>query len=582
MFQRRLLLSLLLILLSAVQPSFALTLNLSGISAQVPVDKAKLEKRVFRNSLSIAERRAARQLKAATIREVTTALASREMEGRGMAQPGRDRAAKYLGDRFARIGLKPGGDASTYYQQIKLKIETPQPETSFKVGNNVFKFKKDFALANPPSPSELKNVNAPLVFVGYGVVSGELKRDDLAGIDVKGKIVMVLSGKPKNVDAAVWDRESKQRVVFGRLIAKGAAGFVVTYEGEMSRFPVVAAYVSNRSVSLADPSAPQSSAARWSIELLADEFKVPPSVLISDSTALKIFGTQGQTFAQVKQRAEAGEFVSRDLGLLASISPRIKHEEGTSSNVIGVIEGSDAKLKNEAIVYTAHYDAFGIDTEGTIYPGAADNALGVGKLVAMAEVFARLTPKPRRSIIFIATTGEEYGDLGTEHWLQHPTWPLEKVAANINYDGSILEVWGKLAFILDLGFNHSDLNEVIKKVADASDIVVVPDPVPEEGFFYRSDHYAFIKKGIPALFLSGGPAEDPQVLIARAQKWETTHYHMPTDTVQPDWNWQGARQLAVLGLITGRRIANQESMPAWKADSPYNRPRGTTQPPPPQ
>lgn len=148
----------------------------------------------------------------------------------------------------------------------------------------------------------------------------------------------------------------------------------------------------------------------------------------------------------------------------------------------------------------------GIDTEGTIYLGAADNALGVGKLVALTEVFAKMNPKPRRSIVFMATTGEEYGDLGAEYWLKHPTWPLEKVSANINYDGSILEVWGKLGFLLDFGFGYSDLNEVIRGVAAASDIEIVPDPVPEEGFFFRSDHYAFIKKGIPALFLTGGLA----------------------------------------------------------------------------
>ena len=526
-------------------------------------------------TLSPAEKEAAAQLKAETIREVTTTLASKEMEGRGMAQPGGERAARYLADRFARIGLKPGGDRSTYFQQMRVKVQTPLSETSFRVGNNVFTFKRDFALAEPPAPSELKDMTGAVVFVGYGVVSDEIKRDDLAGIDVKDKIVMVLKGKPVNVSDEVWEKVAAERVVFGRLIKKGAAGFIVTYQGEAARFPVVAASVSNRNVSLAEPLSTPTTAARWSIELLGDEYKLPPSVLVSNSVAEKIVGTPRESFAQVKRRAERGEFVSRDLKILASIQPRFKNEEGATSNVIGYVEGSDAKLKNEAVVLTAHYDAFGIDEEGTVYPGAADNALGVGKLLAMAEVFARMKLKPRRSLIFIATTGEEYGDLGAVYWLNHPTWPLEKVAADINYDGSILEVWGKLAFILDFGFNHSDLNEVIRGTASAYGVEIVPDPFPQESFFTRADHYAFVKKGIPSLFLSGGPAEDPQALMERAGKWLATQYHMPSDTVQTSWRWEGARGAAVLGLLTALRIANQEAMPAWKPDSPYNSPRGT-------
>jgi hypothetical protein len=304
--------------------------------------------------------------------------------------------------------------------------------------------------------------------------------------------------------------------------------------------------------------------------------KHPPVVLISDGTAQKLLATKDRTFTQVKQMAAGGKFVSRGLDLELTISPRVKREDGLGGNVIGVIEGSDAKLKNEAVVYTAHYDGFGIRYDGAIYPGAADNALGVGKLVAMAEAFVLMMPKPRRSIVFIAPTGEEYGNLGSEYWLQHPTWPLEKVAANITYDGIGTDVWGKLAFILDLNFKDSDLNEVVKGVGAAFGVEIVPDTSGEE-VFYRSDHYSFIKRGIPALFLIGGPGED---ISQRAERFLTTHYHMPTDIVRPDWNWEGARALAALGLITGMRIADQEAMPAWKQNSPYNRSRGTSLPPP--
>ena len=516
------------------------------------------------SSLSLAERNAAAQLKTATIREVTRILTSKEMEGRGTAQPGADRAAKYLAERFASAGLNAGGDSSSYLQQIKFKTETMLPESSFKVTGTVFNFKNDFVIL-PPFPSTAHDATGGLVLVGFGVVSDELKRDDLAGIDVKGKIVMVLSGKPKTVEDEAWNKAADEETVFSRLILKGAAGFVVTQEVEEATKPFSVAAAQLRQVYLAD--APKSM------------FNIPPIVLVSNRTAEEMFARLGTSFAKVKKNAVAGEFVSRDLKVQASISPRVKREEGTSNNVIGVIEGSDERLKSEAVVYTAHYDGFGIDYEGTVYPGAADNALGVGKLIAMAEVFAGMAPRPRRSIIFIATTGEEYRMLGAEYWLKHPTWPIEKVAANINYDGIGTESWGKLGFIINLGFDHSDMSEAVARVAAALRVKIVPDQWPELEILYDSDHYQFFKKGIPALFLLGGPVGNQKVIFKRAEKWMISHHHRPTDKVQPSWHWTGAQTLAVLGLIIGMRIANQDAMPAWKSDSPYNRPRGTDLPP---
>src|SRR5689334_17992577 len=520
-----------------------------------------------RTSLSSIEQAATAQVKSDTIREVTTRLSSKEMEGRGAAQVGGERAAQYLAERFARAGLKPPSGMPSYQQQIKVEVQTLMPDSQLKVGSNTFRFKKDFGLAQP-AHTELKEVTGKIAFVGYGMVSAELKRDDLAGVDVKDRIVMVLSGKPKGVNARLWQKESAQRVVFGRLIKKGAAGFIVTYDGEASRFPVAAAVISNRTVSLSEPINGTTLPARWSLELLADEFKLPTSVLISNDAAIKIFAGQSESFAEIKRKAELGQFVSRQLDEDASILPRVKHEKGTTSNVIGMIEGSDPKLKNEALVYTAHYDAFGVDTERNIYAGASDNALGVGKLVALAEAFVKLTPRPRRSIIFIATTGEEYGDLGAAYWLQHPTFPIERIAADINFDGSVLEVWGQLAFLLDVGFDVSDLNHVVTSVAAAFEIEIYPDPIPDEGFFYRSDHYAFIKKGIPAIFLLGGPDMNPNVLFARAREWQETRYHTPADVIEADWDWEGARMLASFALVAGLRIANQESMPKWNTGSP--------------
>ncbi len=515
-------------------------------------------------ALSSVEQSAASRLNAKTIRDVTTALASREMEGRGTGQAGADRAARYLADKFKKLGLRPAGDNSTYLQAIRFKVEQSLPASSFKAGETVFRFKDDFVVA-PPLPAESKNISGAMALAGYGVVSAEVKRDDLAGIDLKGKVAVVFDGKPKNVDDATWAKVSNQQLIFGRLMSKGAVAFVIVYTGSPARpYSLIASYLARRRVALVD--APQL------------PFKVPPIIVVGENAAEKLFAASGITYREAKQKAEQGESVSRDLNKQAALSVQVNQGEAASSNVIGLIEGSDAKLKEEALVYTAHYDAYGKDSDGTIYPGAADNAVGVAKMMAIAEAMSKM--KPRRSILFIALTGEEYGLLGAEHWVNHPTWPIEKVAANINFDGIGTDVWGKLGIIIDLGFGHSDLGALIKDVTVAYKIEIAPDPAPEEGFFFRSDHYAFFKRGIPALYLTGGPGGDREAMWMRAGEWLVTHYHMPSDTVQANWDWEGARTLAALGLVAGMRIASRDEMPRWISTSPYNRPRGTKLPPP--
>jgi Zn-dependent M28 family amino/carboxypeptidase len=260
---------------------------------------------------------------------------------------------------------------------------------------------------------------------------------------------------------------------------------------------------------------------------------------------------------------------------------RLKFAEATSDNVVAVLEGSDPQLKNEAVVYSAHYDAYGTES-GRIYPGAADNALGTATIVAIAEAFAKSFSKPstrpRRSVIFLAVTGEEYGLLGAEYWVGHPTWPLEKLAADINFDGIGTEVYGPVKRIVGFGAEHSNLGAIFEDVSVATGNIVTPDPLPEENAFVRSDHYAFVKRGVPALMLMGGPEGEPASWIPRMKKWLATDYHSPSDTVKPDWNWTGPLTLAKVGLIIGLRVANAEAMPTWNASSPFNKTRTPAKP----
>ncbi len=508
-------------------------------------------------SLTAAEREAAARVKTETIREVTTALSAKEMEGRGTAQPGGDRAAQYIADRFSKLGLKPLGDAGTFLQAIKFRSNQALAESSFKAGEATLKFADEFVPA-PPYTAEQSDASGGIVFIAYGVVSPELKRDDLAGLDVKGKVVVMLSGRPKNVDEAAWNKVGGGVQRGGDLIRRGATALVIANIGTTEQpYSVIKTYLSRTLVALADtPEIP---------------FKIPPIILASDEGMEKIFAGSGMTYAAALAKAQNGEAVSRDLNKQATISVRVRKEAGIGSNVVGLLEGSDPKLKEQALVYTAHYDAYGKDTEGRIYHGAADNALGVAEIMAIAEALAKSPLKPKRSVIFLAVTGEEHGLLGAEHWVKHPTWPLDKVAANLNFDGIGTEVYAPVKTIVGYGAEYSELGALMDAVATATGGKTAPDPVPEERVFTRSDHYAFVKKGVPALMLLGGPEGDATMWIARAKKWMETDYHQPTDVIRPDWHWDGARTLAVVGLIMGLRVADAEAMPAWLQSSPYQR-----------
>jgi hypothetical protein len=518
-------------------------------------------------TLSAAERKASDRVKLETIREVTTTLSSNEFEGRGTGQPGGDKAARYLADRFAKLRLKPGGENGTYLQPIKFKSAQVLPESSFKVGDVIFKHGEDYILV-PPYTSETVDSTGGVVFAGYGVVAPELKRDDLAGLELKDKVVIILNGQPEGVDGAAWRRATNPQTRGMNIFGRGAVAMIVANVGTPKQpFSTLANYLSRRRVTLASaPGLP---------------FKIPPVLLSSDAAMEKLFAGSGMTYAQAQEKAKTGEMVSRDLGKTAMLALRLKLTETTSDNVVAILEGSDAKLKEEAVVYSAHYDAYGIDG-GRIYPGAADNALGTATITAIAEAFTKAFPKPssrlRRSIIFLAVTGEEYGLLGAEHWVRKPTWPLEKVAANINFDGIGTEVYGPVKRIVGFGAEHSDLGTVFEEVSVATGNIVTPDPLPEENAFVRSDHYAFVKRGVPALMLMGGPEGDTSIWIPRMKKWMETDYHSPSDTVKPDWNWTGPQTLAKVGLIIGLRVANADAMPAWRQSSPFNKPRNQTKP----
>lgn len=518
-------------------------------------------------AISTDEQKLVDNITIASLKDTVNALAADEMQGRGTGQPGGDKAAAYLADRFAKLGLKPLGDKNTYLQPIKFKETQFLSQTAFTVGSQTLKFGTDYFVTPPLSGD--KNINGKIYFVGYGVALPSINRDDFAGLDVRGKIVMLREGPLPGISKEQWKKAQAPVNILRGLIARGATAIVtVGQDMETVTWSEMADYLTRRQI---EPEG----------EGDMPDF-LPPFLSISEAAADKLFVAAGTSRAEAFAKADAEGFKPIDLKQSASVTVKLKKAKGVGNNVVGLLEGSDPKLKSEAIVYSAHYDAYGLSADNRIYHGAADNALGVAEMLTIAEAMSKAETKPRRSIIFLAVTGEEYGGYGSDYWVKNPTWKIKQVAADLNLDGMGTEVYGPVKVLVGYGAEHSSLGNLLNEVAAASGLKVIPDPMPEEKSFYRSDHYFFVKKGVPGIMILGAPEGAVGSWTDRLKKWEKTDYHQPTDIVRPDWDWSGPRTVASVMLVMGLRAANDEAMPAWVPSSIFNRERGTDKPAPPE
>lgn len=507
-------------------------------------------------SLSAADRAAFERVSEQTIRSVTTALSSREMEGRGTATAGGEKAARWLADRWKAIGLAPLGDAGSYLQGIRFVGTTVRPTTQIRAGATTLALGTDF-VPYLTGGADSVDITAPILFVGYGAQSAALERDDLAGVDPTGKIVVLMAGRPASADSAKWAQNAGVQRALPALLMRGARAILLTNVGTPTQpYETVASYMVRRRVAV-DAGAPQGG---------------PVVVFLGPEGAAKLWRAAGLDFAESKRLADAGEKASREIAPSATLALRIARDRGVGSNIVGVLRGSDPAVADEAVLYTAHVDAWGLTSDGRVYTGAADNALGVAMITAVAEAMAGLPQKPRRSVVFLAVTGEEHGLLGAEYWAAHPTWPLAKVAAGINLDGIGTETYGVVDQIVGWGTDHSTLGPMLREVVEATGNRNASDPFPEENIFVRSDHYALVKAGVPALMLLGAPSDTAWTQRARA--WLVGPYHQPGDSISSDWNWNGPRELAAVSLLLGLRVASADSMPKWYPLSPFNKERG--------
>jgi hypothetical protein len=517
--------------------------------------------------LSAEEQALTTKISVQTIKNFTAALSAKEMEGRGTMQPGGDRAANWIAGRFKEMGLKPLGDKDLYLQKIDFKETVFTPETNFQIGDEKLKFGSDYAFI--PYSTDDKSASGEMYFIAYAIQARSINRDDLKGVDLAGKVVVMLDGPPANISKEDWDKQDAKWIFLANLVRSGVAGIVFIGHGREKDPPeLMIDYLSRRQIALASEG--------------SNSLPLPPVLIAGKNAAEKMFAKSGTTLKDALAQAESNSFKPIKLNLSAKITAKTKTTKGVSSNVVGYIEGSDAKLREEAVVFTAHYDAYGTDN-GKIYYGAADNALGTSEMLAVAEAFSKMETKPKRSLIFLAVTGEEYGLYGSKFWAKNPTWNIKKIAANLNLDGVGTEVYGPVKTIVGYGGEHSTLGAVLQEVAGAMDIKVAPDPVPDEKIFYRSDHYSFVERGIPALMLMGTPEGDIQDTIKRMREWEKVSYHQPGDVIQDNWAWEGAKAVADVMGVMGWRIANAETMPSWLPTSRFAKlERGNTKELPPE
>jgi hypothetical protein len=486
-------------------------------------------------------------------------LASDEMKGREAGTPEYDIAARYVAAQFETMGLKPAGATDSYIQPVPLVTFRAADEGSIVLVQGAkatpLTFGVDYLPGSSPLSPELTK-DAPLVFAGFGVVAPEFKRDDYAGIDVRGKIVVLLAGAPSSMP-------TEERAHYGNTISKreaaaaaGAIGIILvdtptrekitSFERRARNWRYLGATWAH---SDGTPSYPGGGA--------------PVLAVLSLSGASKIFaGVPGGADAIfAASESKAGNPKRRALPVSARVSIKTEINRVMSGNVAGLLEGSDPVLKNQVVVLSAHLDHTGICPEvagDTICNGAMDNAMGIASMIEVAHGFKHLQAKPKRSILFLAVTAEEKGLVGADYYARNPTLPKDSLVGNINLDMPIVTY--DFVDVVAFGAERSTIGPAVARAGASMGIALVPDPEPEQGIFTRSDHYRFVQQGIPAVFLVTGPGGDGATAGAAFDK---NHYHQPSDDMNLPINWAAAAKFVSLNLAIAQELADAKERPSW-------------------
>lgn len=517
------------------------------------------------------------------IMQHTKVLSADEYEGRGPGTKGEELTVNYLTQQMQRIGLKPGNPDGTFVQKVPLVGFTGEPTASFTAGGKPISltFPQDYVAVSRRFVPESRVENSDMVFVGYGVVAPEYGWDDYKGLDVKGKTIVMLindpavpeANDPSKLDEKMF--KGKAMTYYGRWTykyeiasEKGAAAAIIIHETGPAGYPyeVVSGSWSRENF---DIQTPDKNMGRIAVESW-----------ITTDKAKELFTASGQNFDALKKAAVTKDFKPVPLNAKANFTVKNTLREIESNNVLGKVEGSDATLKNEYIVYTAHWDHLGRDPKlpgDQIFNGALDNASGTAAMLEIAEAFTRLATPPKRSVLFLFVTAEEKGLLGTKYYAENPLYPLNKTLANINMDG--VNQWGRTRDITMVGDDNSTLIDLLKEAATAQNRVVNPDPESEKGFYYRSDHFEFAKQGVPALYTDSGinyEGKDENYGKQKREEYTAKDYHKVSDEIKPDWDLAGAVDDAQLLTMIGYRVAQGDRFPEWKTGSEFKAKRDET------
>lgn len=520
--------------------------------------------------------RAMRSIDAEKIRAHVKFLASDLLEGRGTGQRGGDVAAEYIATQFALYGLKPAGANGSYMQPVPLVLITPLPQTSFSIepadgAPMRLKFGEDYVTLNQTA-TPTAEVDSEIVYVGYGIEAPEYKWDDYKGVDVRGKVLLMLVNEPPSTDPNFF--KGPALTYYGRWTYKwenaarhGAVGVLLVHKTDMASYgwDVVRNSNSTEKAQLADDTEPKLKAASW----------------VQLEVARRMAAAAGKDLEQLMKEAQSRSFrpVPLPLRLKAHLVSKVR--QSRSNNVLAIVPGSDPRGQDEAVVFTAHYDHLGIEPDkpgDNIYNGAADNGTGCGVLLELARVFAEAPVRPRRSIVFAAVTAEEQGLRGSEYLGKHPPVPAGKIALDLNYDD--LPPIGDPEEVGVYGAERTTFYPVVQETAKEFRLQIRPDPNPNAGSYYRSDHFSMAHAGVPSFSVNEGrkfKGHAREWGDQQANEYNEKRYHQPSDEYDPAMDFSGNATVARFGFVLGWRAAAQPALIGWQAGDEFEAARKKSQ-----
>ncbi len=497
------------------------------------------------------------------------------LEGRGTGQRGGDIAAEYIATQFALYGLKPAGDSGTYMQKVPMVGITPGPETTFELvpskGQAMQLKPLDQYVAYDKTQRSSDDIDAEIVYVGYGIEAPEYKWSDYKGADVRGKVLLMLVNEPTSDDPNFF--KGRALTYYGRwtykyeeAARKGAAGVILIHKSEMASYPWEVVRNSNSGEkSFLKSDEPQLKAAAW----------------IQLDVARQLAQKSGMDIDKLMADAQSPSFHPVPLPAKLKAHMVSKIRPFSSNNVIAMLPGSDPNLKNEAVIYTAHYDHLGIrpDMPGdNIYNGARDNATGCGIVLELARVFAQAQAKPRRSILFASVTAEEQGLLGSEYLGKHPPIPAGKISLDLNFDD--VPPLGSPEEVEVSGAERNNFYPTVEAMAKEFRLAIRPDSHPEAGHFYRSDHFSLSRVGVPAFSINEGmkyKGHNTDWGMQQAEEYTNKHYHQPSDEYSPSMDFTGDAVIARFGFALGWAAASQPKLVGWQKGDEFEKPRVESQ-----